>query len=377
MLITPGVVIGNGVVFTPFVGPPISGFTEPTSVGSGYSLYTIAVNSSGLFVAAGQSDVVGYPIYSTSSNGSSWSAPSKFSGYTPGNAAFFNSIIWNPIASLFIATGVGPTGNSSLYTTSANGSTWATPAQMNGSSYVFQAFGMAVNSSGLTVAIGVGDTVSYPNFNNYSMYATSTNGTTWTTPARVSGSTTTHWLRGIAVNSSGLFVSVGVDFTTNSATRYPIYSTSTNGSNWTTPSTMNGSTTVAYMNGVAWSPTLNLFVAVGGDASGDAVYATSTNGSTWTTPAYMNGQYYGPEMKSVVWSPALNLFVAVGSSASGNVPFYYYSSNGSTWSTRARMGSSSAMNIFGSGSLAVNNSGKFVAVGSVSGVNGPAYSTSY
>jgi hypothetical protein len=55
-----------------------------------------------------------------------------------------------------------------------------------------------------------------------------------------------------------------------------------------TPATMNGSATVARMLSVTVSSS-GLFVAVGWNSSGYPVYATSSNGSTWTTPAAMNG----------------------------------------------------------------------------------------
>ena len=40
-------------------------------------------------------------------------------------------------------------------------------------------------------------------------------------------------------------------------------------------------------------------MAVGLDTSGYPLYATSTNGSTWTTPAVMNGSTTVADMKSV------------------------------------------------------------------------------
>ena len=73
----------------------------------------------------------------------------------------------------------------------------------------------------------------------------------------------------VAVNSSGLFVAVG-----NDSNQYPFYATSSNGSTWTSPATMNGSTATAYIEAVAVNSS-GLFVAVGTNSSNYAVYATS------------------------------------------------------------------------------------------------------
>ena len=55
----------------------------------------------------------------------------------------------------------------------------------------------------------------------YPLYATSTNGSTWTTPAAMNGSTSRGVMRAVTVNSSGLFVSVG-----SNNLSYPLYVTS-------------------------------------------------------------------------------------------------------------------------------------------------------
>ena len=74
---------------------------------------------------------------------------------------------------------------------------------------------VTVNSSGLFVAVGYGT-------NGYPLYATSSNGSTWTTPALMNGSSVYARMQSVTVNSSGVFVAVGYD--TNG---YPLYATST------------------------------------------------------------------------------------------------------------------------------------------------------
>jgi hypothetical protein len=59
--------------------------------------------------------------------------------------------------------------------------------------------------------------VGYDN-SNYPVYATSTNGSTWTTPAAMNGSTTAAYMNSVTVNSSGLFVAVGYN-----SSVYPVY----------------------------------------------------------------------------------------------------------------------------------------------------------
>jgi hypothetical protein len=332
--------------------------TPPSTVSGGGGFYGIGVSSSDRFVAVGQTGAPGSPIFSTSVDGITWTTTAYFNSYAPNNGEYMTKVTWNPVASLFIATGSGANAQCT-YSTSSNGTTWTTPANIN--SYVFQPYGMATNSSGLTVTLGLGDTVAYPNSNNYPMITTTSNGSTWSTPARISGSSNTQWFHGIAVNSSGLFVAVGYDDTT---TKYPIYSTSSNGTTWATPARMNGSTTSAYMQGVAWSPTLNLFVAVGGNSTlSYAIYATSANGSTWTTPAVIvPGFNYSPMLTSIVWNSAKGLFVATGTGASGITALYTTSADGSTWSVPVVINlTGNALNLYNS-SLAVNSLGKCVVV---------------
>jgi hypothetical protein len=166
---------------------------------------------------------------------------------------------------LFVA--VGYISTSAVYATSSDGSTWTTPAYMGGSAATGLMISVTVNSSGKFVAVGYG-------VSTRPVYATSTNGSTWTTPAYMNGSTTAANMKSVTVNSSGLFVAVGY----SSAS---VYATSTDGSTWTTPASMGGSTTVTSMNAITVNSS-GLFVAVGysGNAlGGNPIYATST--SNW------------------------------------------------------------------------------------------------
>jgi hypothetical protein len=76
--------------------------------------------------------------------------------------------------------------------------------------------------------------------------------------------------------------------------------------------------------GIAWSPELNLFCAVGGSGG----VATSPDGITWTArTASESNSWYG-----VAWSPELNLFCAVSTSGTNRV---MTSPDGITWTARS------------------------------------------
>jgi hypothetical protein len=339
-------------------------FTSPARMNNSTtysSLYSITVNSSGRFVAVGQSSgATNYPIFATSSDGSTWTTPANMNGSTTG--AIMTSVAVNS-SGLFVAVGWRPTTAYPIFATSSDGSTWTTPANMNGSTTQAQMNALTVNSSGLFVAVG-----SSGGLGSVPLYATSSNGSTWTTPASMNGSSTYAIMTAIAVNSSGLFVAIGYD-----SVQAPLYATSSNGSTWTTPARMNGSATIAYMQAITVNSS-GLFVAVGYDSSGAGVFATSSNGSTWTTPARMNGSAITVRMESVAVS-SNGLFVAIGIDGN-NDPSpgrFATSSDGSTWTTPANINNSSATNNING--IAVNSSGLFVVIGTDSVYGASTYST--
>jgi len=278
------------------------------------------------------------------------------------------SVAWSPptIANpsgLFAAVGYGDITNYPLYATSSDGITWTTPAQMGGSgSNPTSINAVTVNSSGLFVAVGSDGQYGYP------AYSTSTDGTTWTAPALMNGSNVMANMRAVAVNSSGLFVSLG----SNSSGR-PVYATSSDGTTWTTPTLITGSTSIAYMVSIAVNSS-GLFVAVGYNGTYQPLYSTSTNGSNWTVPALMNGSTAGAVMDGVTVNSS-GLFVAVGGQDLTGYPLYATSSNGSTWTTPALMNGSTSFAMMTS--VAVNSSGLFVAIGQEQDPNAyPLYATS-
>jgi len=261
------------------------------------------------------------------------------------SAVTLNSVAYSASLNIFVAVGYNG-ANYPVFATSTDGSTWTTPALMNGSTTI--AYLRAVSFTyGIFIAVG---------FNNSTMpvYATSANGTSWTTPASWGTIADNGAARAIAVNSSGKMVVVGAN-----SMGEPVFSTSVNGTSWTTMARMNGSTTAATMRSVAVN-SAGKFVAVGYDNSSYPVFATSTDGSTWTTPATINGTTTVTYMFSVAYSSVLNKFVAVGRNSTMQ-PMFATSTDGSTWTTPAVINnySSSASMM----SVIVNSFGGFIAVG--------------
>lgn len=80
---------------------------------------------------------------------------------------------------------------------------------------------------------------------------------------------------------------------------------------------------ISEFHAVCWSPTLALFVAVGGP---ETQIATSPDGMNWTTRASPNLNTW----TNVCWSPALGLFCAVGANTA-SAPTVITSPNGINW----------------------------------------------
>jgi hypothetical protein len=324
----------------------ITGLTSLTS----YTFTVYATNSAGNSVSSSVSN-------SITTNDNTWSTIALMNGSTARGA--MQAVTVNS-SGLFVAVGrkVVSTVSQPVFATSTNGTTWTTPANINGNTTYKNMVSVAVDSSGKFVAVGRHAT-NFPNF----AYATSTDGSNWNDPTTITGSTT---VNSVAVNSSGRFVAVGTD--RNGAA---VFNTSADGYTWTAAARMNGSSTAAEMRAVAVNSS-GLWVALGRNGVAAIMVSTSTDGTTWTTPAYMNGNStIKGEIKSMTVDSS-GKFVAVGYELSGGAPIYATSTDGTTW-TKGRMNESSAFaNMF---SVAVNSSGKWVAVGN--DLNGaPIYATS-
>jgi len=98
---------------------------------------------------------------------------------------------------------------------------------------------------------------------------------------------------------------------------------------WTTIST----TSNLHLNGICWSPELQLFVTVAGTGLGSGGVLTSSDGLTWISricPVTTNDWY------RVTWSSELYLFAAIA--ATGVTNNIMTSPDGITWTSRAKSG---------------------------------------
>jgi hypothetical protein len=309
---------------------------------------SIVVNSSGLFVAVGYESSTSYPLYATSSNGTVWTTPARMNSST--TYARMNGVTVNS-SGLFVAVGYDSIG-APLYATSSDGSSWSTPARMNGSSAAAYMRAIEVNSSGQFVAIGSDDNIS--SF-AHGIYATSSNGSTWTTPARFNGSATIAAFFTLSVNSSGLFVAGG----TNSTGKQLTSVSSNGGSTWTTPALIFGSGSGGFYTTFVKSGN---FIGVGYYSSNTICYASSSDGITWAAPTTISLSFDFFTNGSVV-SPS-GLIIVVGYNSSTTKSYYMTSSNGSTWSSLSSIDTSTGTSLLSH--VAVNSSGLFVLVGQTS-----------
>jgi hypothetical protein len=283
----------------------------PIPQAAGY-LTSIAVNTSGRFVALGTgSDGIGgsnYTLATTSTNGTTWSSATYIT-----SAGISLSSIAVSSSNLFVAVGSDAVGLP-VYSTSTNGTTWTTNI-MNGSSTIAYMGPLAVNSSGLFVALGQDSTSAL-------IYATSTNGTTWTTPAPFNGVSTPFngGIISMTVSPSGKFVVVG--FFNDGIKDVPIYATSDNGTTWSSATSL-GSYSGSYRLNSITVNSSGLFVAVGNESAvGGAIYTTSTNGTTWSAPALLSGTDISDSLNGIAVNTSTGKFVAVGGGGTGSQPIY-------------------------------------------------------
>lgn len=217
---------------------------------------------------------------------------SKWTAYATPTADIWVNIAYSPELRLFAAVAHGSTTLGVM--TSQNGIDWTThTTEAN------EWRGIAWSPElGLFVAVAATGT-------NRVMY--SSDGQTWTA---VPDAGNKGWRCVIWVKELGLFVATAYSGTGNRVM------TSPDGINWT------GRTTPADQswNEVVWSKELGLLVAVS-TAGGSTAAMTSPDAINWTLRSLSGGGYEG-----VAWSPELMKFVAIGYNGSGGI-----SSDGITW----------------------------------------------
>lgn len=227
----------------------------------------------------------------TSTDGAAWT------GHTIGSfgGLVFASLAWSPTLALFVGVGT-PNGSGVGIKSSTDGSTWTT---RDTTDFDWACVCWSVDQSKF-VAVGFDN-----NGASLPVYGTSSDGITWTT-GNMTGGLLNIPAAVLWVSALSKYVAIGADF---SGGNQPVW-TSPDGATWTlqtTPANDNSWTALAY------SPSLALIVAVGSSGTGtDNRTMHSTDGITWalgTVPAATpgNGDY-----TAIAWSASLNLFVACG-----------------------------------------------------------------
>lgn len=266
-------------------------------------------------VGSGSMRALGFGARPTGFNG--FNAPALMNGSTSLYAMY--NVVWSPTLNRFVATGYD--GNNYLvYANSTTGASWPTPTTVG--AFNINIGGLAVNSSGLMVSVGFLSTY-YP----FAYY--STNGTSWTY-ASISSSVKTYVVP-VICNSSGTFYAFG-QLNGNSTGQYY---TSTNGSTWSAAQTVGTATTFTPKSAALGSGT-NLCL-VGTNASSYPVYSySSDNGTTWTTPTTLNSTATNLTTRCLAANPAGQM-VWIGFSGT-NIPWFSYSSNnGVSWTAAANL----------------------------------------
>lgn len=313
-----------------------------------------------------------FTLTATNSLGSTNSTSNPVTPTTWASAALFNGntgtitmrSVTRSSGGRFVSVGYD-SSNVGYWSTSTNGTTWTTPSLFGTwvSTWVFQAEGVAVSPSGRFVAVGTGATSPTAPFQP--RFSTSTDGTTWTSPTAFNGTARTDTMKAIACSSAGRFVAVGQA----GAGSWGCFTTSTDGTTWTTPADFPAGTGSVFTPFSIAVNSSGRFVAVGYGYVGSGprlAFSTSTNGTTWTAPALigLDGSNYGP--KGYLNGIAVNSsgkFVAVGYSDAGNArPIYTTSNSGTSWTQPAIMTTISETNLPLRG-IAVNSAGQFMAVG--------------
>jgi sugar lactone lactonase YvrE len=295
-------VLSPGVTWTgtQFVTVSASGsiFTSPTGAtwtartsGSSNALRAVASSPTKL-VAVGANGT----ILTSANAGVSWTAQSS------GTKANLMSVLWS--GTQFIA--VGYSGSTAgVILTSPNGSTWTA---RGASSNLPPLLGVAWSGK-LFVAAGAFGTGA--NEGHAALFS-SPDGVTWTPSASISATYTLNTVK--AVTWSGTqFVAVGA----NDDGDYATVLYSTDGKNWKGASSfIMASYHTNNLNGVAWSPTKKLYVAVG--AKGEIL--TSPDANTWTQRTSNTTS----ALSAVVWTGTE--FLAIGQANTTLV-----STDGVTW----------------------------------------------
>jgi len=285
------------------------------------------ISSSGITDISGYYEVNGVPInnsfYPALSSATAEKAISTWSqGNSTGVLNSWNCITWSPQLQLFaMVRQVG--GNTNRIATSPDGINWILYKQ---STKEYQGIVWCNDLSGVGMFIATSSSGGNGNDITYS-----TDGITWNDVSTPVGS-----YGAVAYSPSLKRVVATYD---NFGFLY-----SNDGINWS--SVQNTITGNRFFYSIAWSPKLNLFVAIS-ITSSSAPIATSPDGINWTYRRAINTSI-SPFIQNcgLAWSEELGIFCAVGDSkiliSSDGIDWYYYAgpilpSRNLSWSSQLRI----------------------------------------
>lgn len=318
--------LGGNYVVTSAAGTAWTSRTVPFSgLGISPNLYSVAHNGS-RYVAVGEGSNSYVAAYTTSTNGTTWSAITSTTTLTADPVIYHLSNV-EYINGQFVASVAGAGSGPGRYYTSPTGTAWTLryypvaemPARMKMLNNKLYALGYAVLSSATgtswdpvlpgTEAI-FGGNLARVQFLNDQFIAVGAHGSIFTSPdgafwsARVSN---TGYVLTAVTLGNGLYVAVGESIVT-----------STDGATWAVRQSYLPPT---YLYGVAYGN--GTYVGVGKNGTYGAVMR-STDGTNWVTVNTGTGL---PPLSDVTFNN--NMFTAVGNNAS-----VFVSSDGSAWTAR-------------------------------------------
>ncbi|MBI1194836.1 MAG: hypothetical protein GC138_03185 [Gammaproteobacteria bacterium] len=201
---------------------------------------------------------------------------------------------------VFVAVGTG-----GLILLSSDGNAWTGPASVPA----------GITASSLNAVAAAGASV-FAVSDTGQIYASADSAQNWTGPI----APTSNALNAVTTNGSGTYVAVGDAGTVEISTD--------GGVTWGAAASV--PMTGINLTGVAWSPTLNLYVATGVSLLSTTIKGalwSSSDGQTWTavaTPAAITAALPDNDLYAIAWIN--NRFVAVG-----KYGMILYSSDGVTW----------------------------------------------
>jgi hypothetical protein len=294
---------------------PIAAYSSNTSITGAYSVKCMAYNGSNQYVAVHE---LGFISYASSINGT-WTMLAQVATGNGGPA--FEHVIWD--GSKYIAV---TSSNYAQVWTSSNGTTWANPYTA-GNSYNFN--GIANNGTSSYVIVGNNN-----NLNPTAEYIwTSTNGTSWSVNSTFGPASNSGLYGGNKVAyGNGTYVILNMNPNAGSAVTAYTSSSANIASTWT-------ATAVSAFTGTSWRRCDSLifdgtnFLALVRDST-NIWFSTSSNGTTWTTPVAITAFGTSIQANALVSNTSATYKYVV----TDNYSNLYESKDGVTWVRRGNSG---------------------------------------